>query len=150
MKSRKPSAGNAGFTLIEVAFVVAILVSLTGLGLWASLGFYRTYALNAEVDIVASLLARARSYAMNNVNQSAHGLYFGGGEYVLFRGSSYAVRDTRYDEKTPRAYAVDVSGLAEAVFAPLTGEVGSPGDIVLSDRQRSVTISVNNEGRIAW
>lgn len=149
MKLRRPLAGNLGFTLVEVVVVIAITTALAGLGLWASMGLYRSYALNAEEDIVASLLARARAYAMHNVGQSAHGLYFGSGEYVLFRGSSYALRNIQYDESTPVAYAITSTGLSEVVFAPLTGEANPAGDIVLTDQRRSVIITVNNEGRIS-
>lgn len=150
MRLHRHSADSRGFSLVETVVVVAILVALAGLGWWTSLSFYRTYALNAEEDIVVSLLTRARAYAMHNINQSAHGLYFGNGEYVLFQGNSYASRDAQYDERTLRTYAVTVSGIAEVTFAPLSGEVNAPGDIVLADQRRSVTISINNEGRIEW
>ena len=150
MKLRKLSECNLGFTIIEVVVVIAVLMLLAGLGLWTSLDFYRTYALNSEQSMAVSLLSMARARAMNNVNQSPHGLFITSTEYVLFQGSSYALRNVWYDEKTPIAYVVSLSGIQEVVFAPLTGEVITTGDIVLSERRKSVTITINNEGRIAW
>ena len=42
------------------------------------------------------------------------------------------------------------SGLQEVVFEQLTGKPSAVGNIVLSNQTRSITISIENEGKINW
>ena len=140
-----------GFSLIELLIVVAIIVVISGLGLFVSLDFYKTYALNSERDIVVGILMKARNKAANNFNQSAHGVFVDSTGYMVFQGSSYASRNTSYDELIKRNNSVTASGLSEIVFEQLTGGLTtSEGDVTLNNNVKSINISLNNEGRINW
>jgi len=140
-----------GFTFIELLVVVAIMVMISGLGLFISLDFYKTYALNSERDIVVSIFMKARNRAANNFNESGHGIYINSDGYTVFQGSSYVSRNQTYDELIKRAYSVTSSGLQEIVFEQLTGNLTtSAGDVTLSNGVKSINISLNSEGRINW
>ena len=140
-----------GFSLIELLIVVAIIVVISGLGLFVSLDFYKTYALSSERDIVIGILMKARNKAANNFNQSAHGVFVDPDGYTIFQGSSYASRNTSYDEFVKRNNSITASGLSEIVFEQLTGGLTtSEGDVTLSNNVKSINISLNNEGRINW
>lgn len=140
---------NKGVTLIEVLIVVAIIVIISGLGLFVGIDFYKTYALNSERDIIVSILMKTRNKAANNFNESPHGVYIDSSGYAIFQGVSYASRNQSYDEFIKRTNAVSASGLQEMVFEQLTGSLTTAaGDVTLSNGVKSINISLNSEGRI--
>ncbi len=142
---------NKGLTLIEVLIVVAIIVTISGLGLFVGLDFYKTHALNSERDIIVSILMKTRNKAANNFNESPHGVYIDSDGYTIFQGASYALRNQSYDEFIKRTNAVSASGLQEMVFEQLTGSLTTAaGDVTLSNGIKSTNISLNSEGRINW
>src|SRR3989344_3351542 len=99
MKLLRPWAGNnkKGFTLFEMLLAISILVILLAITGPISLNFYNIYQFDSEVDTLISLLEKARSSALANRNESAHGLYFDSGAFVIFQGSSYASRAVALD-----------------------------------------------------
>jgi prepilin-type N-terminal cleavage/methylation domain-containing protein len=141
---------NRGFTLYEVLVVIAILAVLSGLGLFASIDFYKSYAFYSERNIVVSAIQKARSQSLANINESKHGVYFGTNNYVIFQGENYDFRSAIYDEIIQTNSLVANSGLTEIVFEQLSGLPSATGTIALSDNLRSSTISIGNEGRINW
>lgn len=142
---------NKGFTLIELLIVVAIVIIISCLSLFVGLDFYKSHALSSEREVVVNILMKARNNALNNVNQSPHGVYIDSNGYTIFQGSSYAMRDMNYDEFIDINAVITSSGLQEIVFEQLSGDLTTPeGSINLTSNERSVTISLNNEGRINW
>jgi len=142
---------NKGFTLIEFLIVMTITAVIVGVGSFAGYDFYKTYALNAERDVLVSSLAKARNQSMNNLNESVHGVFIDANGYTVFQGSSYASRDQAYDELIKGNSLVTLTGIKEVTFEKLSGDLTTPeGDIDLSNGTRSTIISLNNEGRIEW
>lgn len=148
---KKNLSCRQGVSLIEVLIIVAIIVVISGLGLFVSLDFYKTYALNSERDAVVAILIKARNRAANNFNESKHGVYVDSNDYIIFQGSSYALRNQTYDELLKKNNSINSSGLQEVVFEQLTGNLTTlEGDITLSNNVKSINISLNSEGRINW
>ena len=142
---------KGGFTLLEILIVLGLMVVIIGIGSFAGVNFYKTFALNSERDIVVSSLVKARNKAMNNFNESQQGLHIDATGYTIFQGSSYALRNQTYDELMSKNNFVTSSGLQDIVFDKLTGNLTTAeGSIVLSTSDGSRTISLNNEGRIDW
>jgi prepilin-type N-terminal cleavage/methylation domain-containing protein len=140
-----------GFTLIEFLIVLTIIAILVSIGSFAGYDFYKSYALNAERDVLVSSLIKARNQAVNNLNESPHGVFIDSNGYTLFEGSSYASRDPAYDELIKSNSLMTLTGLEEIVFDQLTGNLTTlEGNIDLSNGTRSAVISLNNEGRIEW
>lgn len=155
MKSRKIYIGNcAGFTLIEIMVSMAILAVLAGFGLFIAVDQYKSYALSSERNTVVSMLQKARSRALNNIGETRHGLALGPigkpTSYVAFRGATYATRNADYDEEVPMSPAVAITGVKEFVFRQLSGDGLNAGTATISTTEKSLTIDVNNEGRINW
>lgn len=139
-----------GITLVELAVVMGIVVVLFGLGLAAGIGLYQRSTLRAERDNVVGILKKARSDALANVNAASHGAYVSASSYVAFQGDSYAARAPAYDAQFPRHTGLTLGGLSEVDFRALDGSSGASGTIAISNGIQSVSISVNNEGRIDW
>lgn len=160
MQSRKISAhkglsacprrrAEAGFSLIEILVVTAIITVLAGIGLIVGLDSYRGYSYRSERNVAVHVLQKARSRAMNNMFETAHGIHFGSSEYVLFRGNAYNPSAST-NESIPKNPAVTITGPADIVFRQLSGDSNFTGDITITDGVRTNIISTNGEGRINW
>ncbi len=144
---RKPN----GFTLIEMLIAVFILMIIASLGLFIGFDQYRSYSLSAERDTVVGLLQKARNQSMNNINEAAHGVEILSGSYVVFQGNSYATRTAAYDQILPKSLAVTTSGTSEFVFKQLRGDMSvGIGSMTISNGVKTLTVSLNSEGRINW
>lgn len=152
---------NRGFTLIEFLVVIGIITLVAGFALLVDINSYRGDAFRAEISTLGSALQTARAQALNNINQSKHGVAIhpdGYDGYVLFEGNSYEERDRTRDVRINALYGVTITPSSEVVFDQLSGNAltstGSyyDGDITLTDssRSREATIAINHEGQISW
>jgi prepilin-type N-terminal cleavage/methylation domain-containing protein len=138
-----------GFTLIEVLVVLGIFSVLASFGCLATMDFYKSYAFDAERSSVIAILQKARSQSLANINNTAYGVHFGSGQYVIFQGSVYN-SGSSLNQNIPAGAGTNVSGLIDVTFAQLSGDAGSGGNLTLSDGKRLTEISINSEGGINW
>jgi hypothetical protein len=101
--------------------------------------------------ILVSTLQKARSRAMNNVEQTKHGVHIENelDYYFIFKGDTYNPNDST-NEKIPREEKIILSGLTNIVFKQLSGNANE-GNITLTDtggKQKTIIISEN--GLIDW
>jgi len=140
-----------GITLIEVIIVVAMLSLIATLGLNIGIDVYRSSSLATERDLLISALERARNLAVTNVGGSSHGVYIENDQHTIFRGSSFATRDTTYDQTIENASLITATGTVEFVFEQLSGDGLAMGTITMTDdRGVSRNVSVNKEGGLDW
>lgn len=138
-----------GFTLIEMLIVIGIMAIIASAGIPVVLNLYRDYRMNSEVRLLSSVLERARDKAMNNFNGSAHGVFIGSDNYVIFEGDDYETRNTSQDLIVPRAGAIAISGASELVFEQLSGRTSST-TLILNDGINQNFIYINEEGKIHY
>jgi prepilin-type N-terminal cleavage/methylation domain-containing protein len=162
MASHKTYTGNeqrrnAGFTLIEVLLVLALVSMIVGLTLFFDVNSYRGDAFHAERNILVVALQSARADALNNINQSRHGVAInpdGYSGYVIFEGNEYASSDSAQRKEIPASYPITLDSTSpnEVVFKQLSGDTTFSGELILLDslRNTSTTISINNEGKIGY
>ncbi len=144
------TTSRSGFSLIEILIAIAIFSIIAGVVGILGNSLYAGYIVFSEKITVVAALEKARSQAMANVGTTSHGVYFGGEDYILFEGTSYAARASAYDEIIPRAPGIATTGLAEVVFNPLSGDTATIGTVNISAGQNPTTISINQEGRISY
>ena len=136
--------------MIEIIVTIGILAVILSLGYFVGFDFYKNYALHSEKDLLLSVLRKARSQALNNVDAAPHGVYIGDSSYTIFYGNSYVSRDSQYDENIRKASGISASGLNEVVFASLAATSTASNTIILNNGQKSFFIDINYEGRINW
>src|SRR3989338_10732200 len=131
---RQSASTKSGFTLLEVMIVVAILAIIMGATMSSGFGFYTNQSLIGERDGLTSLLRHARGRAMNNTNQSSHGVYISTStnQYILFQGASYASRSQDYDLPFPKSPGATFTVPSEILFTAVTGVSSASGTITLS------------------
>ncbi|MDP3741155.1 MAG: prepilin-type N-terminal cleavage/methylation domain-containing protein [bacterium] len=135
-----------GFTLIEVIIGMGILATIAAFGLFISMDVYRGNSFHTERNIIISILQKARSRAVNNINQISHGVCFQSGNYVIFEGPTCPGTNP---ETFPRGSSVSSTWPSEIVFDQLTGNTIG-GSITITDGARTSIVTINNEGRISW
>jgi prepilin-type N-terminal cleavage/methylation domain-containing protein len=139
-----------GFSILELVVVIGILTILLGLGTLYSSDFYQRTIIESEKDQIVSLLWRARSRALNNVNQTDHGLLLGSSTYVVFQGTSSAARNTALDENFPVSSGINLSGASSVVFRSPDALPAATGTISVSNGIKTYSITINGEGGIDW
>ncbi|HVW66510.1 MAG TPA: type II secretion system protein [Candidatus Peribacteraceae bacterium] len=137
---------RAGFSLLEVLMVIGIL----GVVSTATIPMYRSYQirndLNVATEQVTQGLARARLLAQSAKDDAGWGFYVPNG--TLYKGDSYAGRDTTYDEVYSMPSTIDFSGLTEVAYSKTKGQPSATGSIILTaidQETRTIQISVDQQ-----
>lgn len=146
---------DTGFTLVEILVVLGIFVFIAVLGLFLSTTTLRNSSFGSDINIVASVLQRARSRATANINESSHGVRLDGSGYTIFQGPpplTFASRVTSLDESIQAGAAFSFLPIAtiDIIFTQLSGESSFSGPIVITNGFNTATISLNYEGQISW
>jgi Tfp pilus assembly protein FimT len=136
------------FTLVETLLVVGIFTILVMATMPLSLDFYKKYQLNVYTEELIQALRRDQLKSMSIEQDSKFGIYLTEKNYVLFRGNSYAARETQYDENFDLPQVIKSSGLSEIVFTKSEGLPSATGSIVLSNNIENKIIDINSLGRI--
>lgn len=141
---------NRGFTLIEILAVTAIFAVLAAATLPFTARSYKHYVKTVETKNIISVLRRAETMAMANAFESNFGVKFSTNSVILFKGASYAARDTAYDETYPVSKAVTVTAPSEIVFEKVSGRPATSISISVSNNNSNQMITVGKEGTIDW
>ncbi len=148
MKSQTTSK-DKGFTLIEVLVVMGIVAVLFAVGDLIDFGSLGRRTLGSEEVTLVSILQRARSESMNNINALPHGVHVEEKNFVIFE-DSYDEKDSS-NQKIPRNTNIDISPLDyEVTFAQLSGNPDNTDDISISDKVQTKTIKISEMGLIDW
>ncbi len=144
---------GAGFTLVEIMVAIGLLVIILGLSLFLTMDFYRSYAFRYEQNLVVSILQKARSQAMANVDQTNHGVCMeqGGLNYIIFGGAPPS--PCAGISKFPKAAAITVPPFSPIVFKQLDGACvtcATPLKITLTGQGKTADIIIYGNGRIDW
>jgi Tfp pilus assembly protein FimT len=139
---------NAAFTMAELLIVITIVTVLTMLTLPLGVDFYRKQNLDEVTGDILGALRRAQNQAVFQLNDSAFGVEFLSGSYVIFQGSSYAGRTQSEDEAFTISGGVTTSGITEVVFAKHTGIPDTTGTLTLTSGSDTKTVNINAYGKI--
>ncbi|MBI4458202.1 prepilin-type N-terminal cleavage/methylation domain-containing protein [Candidatus Uhrbacteria bacterium] len=137
-----------GFTMLEMMLVVAVSVIIAALTVPVGVRFLQIQNLDEAAADAMAALRRARSQAVSQRHDSAFGVKFLSGSYVLFQGASYAARVQSEDESFTMYGGAAVSGLDEVAFAKLTGLPSAVGLLTVSSGGDSRGIVINAQGNI--
>lgn len=140
------------FAVLEMIIVLGILSAVSALSIPA----YREYQIRSDLDKTAQQvtqgLARAKLLAGSGERDSAWGFYVPAG--VLYKGDSYAGRDSSLDEVYPMPSTIKVTGLLDVSYAKVTAMPSDTGTIILQSldnnvRKIQVTLTVDQQSLAA-
>lgn len=140
-----------GFTLLEVVLSLAVIAVIAGI----SIPVYESFQVRNDLDITATTYAqslrRAQILAEAVDGDIAWGVYIIGGSITLFKGTSYPLRDSSFDEVFTIPPSITPSGIAEIVFTKFTGLPQTTGIVTLtSNINETRTITINARGTVSY
>src|SRR3989344_6135693 len=147
-RARERLKVSSAFTLTEILVVVGIFALLMSFSLVVSLDIYRGDSFRGEQDVIISILQKARSQSINNINETTHGIRFEPDQYVLFDGDGGEVE---FPMNTKVNY-IDMPPTPEVVFTQLSGDTVSGDDFAfkITNGAKTSQITVTTNGTINW
>lgn len=149
-RNKSIKSKSFGFTLVEILVVIAIIGLLVSI---STVGF-STFRAHENLKIgqsgVLEGVRRAQSSARDGKGDSAWGVGLTSNSITVFKGTSYAGRDTAFDQPLSMPSGVVLSGLTELVFAKLSGTTANAGTITLTNRYGTSNIIINAKGTLSY
>lgn len=138
-----------GFTLIEILLSLSMMAVIAAFSLPVALNYQQRSGAHIAKDTTAQQLRRAQTLSVAGEGDDSWGVYIQTGTVTLFKGSSYAARDTSYDEENSIQSSIAVSGVSEVVFDRVTGIPSTTGAIMLdSATGQTYTVTIYSTGLI--
>lgn len=153
---------DGGFTLIEVIIIVLILSLISAISITNFVILQEKSELDNSVQEFAGILRLAQSKTLASEDSSQYGVYLdilaSPHQYILFKGTSYALRDATYDQfyflpKTIEFFAIALGGGNEIVFNRLTGSASQSGSLSLrvkTDTSQQKTVYISGSGVVSF
>src|ERR1051326_7784778 len=104
------SESDAGFTLIEILLVLALIVLVVGVTLPLAWGFLQSSDLDISTLTAVQSLRRAQQLAAEGAADSSWGVELEQQTVTVFSGSSFASRDSNLDEQFNLPESLNYSG----------------------------------------
>lgn len=145
--------GTRGFSLIEVLLSVVIIGMLVGM----SLPLYQAYQTRNDLDVatesIAQMLRRAQTYSRGMNEDSQWGVHATAGSATLFKGATYASRDTTYDETVTIPASFSVTAGSDVLFSKLYAVPTTTGNVVTitaTNTNDTRTVTINGAGMVSY
>lgn len=150
---------GSAFSIIELIIVLAILALVGSLSIAFYLSLQRESDIKNASEEVLNVLRIAQSQTLASQDNSQYGIYFNldSPQYTLFKGTSFATRDTAADKnyQLPKDAVFALINLTdtEAVFNRLSGTLTNTGSVVVrlnTDFSKLRTIYLSSSGAIGY
>lgn len=142
---------SGGFTLLEVLLCVTIIGMLTSLSVPVYETFVRRNDLALTTQGIAMMLERAETYARAVNRDSVWSVEIQSSTVTLFQGTTFATRNTAYDETLPVPASMVPSGLSEVQFTKVSALPNTTGTITLTSTTNDVKmVTINAKGVVNY
>ncbi len=139
-----------GFTLLELLVVIGIFLLLFAVSDSTFLKFKSHNNLEIATGGVIEGIRLAQSSAQSGKGNSKWGAEIISNSVVVFKGNTYATRDTTADQNISFSGGISASGLSEVVFEKITGITGTTGTIILTNGTDTKNININAKGTVTY
>jgi len=138
---------SPALTLIELLIVIAIIAIIGATTSPVYSNFLARNHYRSKISEVASSLSTARTNAIAGRGDSDWGVSLSSSQITLFKGSSFAARDSGFDQTYTVPSVVTFSGLSEIVFTRPHGYPTTTGSITISSNTSdSTSFTINQFG----
>jgi prepilin-type N-terminal cleavage/methylation domain-containing protein len=142
---------SRGFSLVEMLVVVGILALLIAV----AEPLYHLFEVQNDLQLAATTysqaLDRAQLLSQAVSDDSGWGVLIATSTITVFQGTTYASRNSAYDEQYPFSTSFSVSGLTEVDFAKFTGLPNTSGTTTITTSGfPSKSIVINAKGTATY
>lgn len=103
------------------------------------------------VDVIVQTLRRAQVLSQTVAGDSEWGVSVVNDAVVLFRGATFATRDTDFDEDFPIPNTLTYTGPAEIIFSKLYGLPSTTGQMSITTQAgHTNSITINSKGILEY
>jgi len=138
------------YTLIELLLSVGLISALLAL----SLPVFNSFQFRSELDsaelTTISALRSAQTFAQAVNGDSVWGVSLQSNTVIVFKGNSFAGRDTSFDNIYTFPANISSSGLSEVTYSKFLGLPSTTGNITLSHGTNSTQIAINEKGLLTY
>lgn len=138
------------YTLTEVLLSISLFSMILGL----SVPVYNDYQKRAELEAASELTATSIFSAQENAraaNQdSAWGIHFSGNTATIFKGTSFAARDSTEDIPYSLSSGNNYTGLSEVIFGKNSGNTTNTGTLIISNDTKAINLNINEKGSVLY
>ena len=140
-----------GFTLLEILLSVIVIAIISSI----AIPVYQSFQVRNDLDIAVTSIAhsyrRAQLLAQGSEDDTSSGVKIGTSSISVFRGASYATRDSSWDEIFDLPETIVASGLTEVVFAKFTGLPSATGTTIMTSTVNETrNITINEKGMVDY
>ena len=136
-------------TLLELLLAVSMLGILAALSIPVSTALFVRNDLRLAAVSAAQSIRRAQGLSQASDADASWGVSVQPEAIILFQGSSFASRNTQFDEITPLSSPISMNGLTEVVFDRGTGTPQSTGTLTMSNANETTAMTLNAKGMVS-
>jgi len=134
-----------GFTIIEMLLSIALITVITGMVIPIYQSMQVRNDLDVAVDSFVQGARRAQMLSRASDDDTSWGIYATSSIVSVFKGTSYASRDSDYDEVFSVPTSIAPSGVQEIAFAKFTGLPQAIGTTTFTSNINEVRNIITNE-----
>ena len=140
-----------GFTLIEILLSFALIAVIAGVGVPIYQALQNRNDLDIAANSIVQSLRRAQVLSRAMDGDTAWGVHVEAESITLFRGVSYAARNSGFDEVFDMPSIITPSGVLEVVFSKFSGNPQTTGTVTLtSNANETRAITINAKGMVSF
>jgi len=144
-------SNKRGFTIVEMLLSIALVTIIAGIGVPIYQSLQVRNDLDVAVDSFVQSARRAQVLARASDGDTNWGVYATSSTIAIFKGASYAGRDSDYDEVFLVPTSITPSGVQEIVFEKFIGLPQTTGTTTLTSNTNEVrTIHTNDQGTFTY
>lgn len=143
---------QGGFTILEILVAIAIIGVMVGISLPVLQSFQTRNDLDLTTQSIVYMLRRAQANSRAVNGDSQWGVAVQSTSAILFKGATFAGRDSSFDETISIPANIAPSGISEVEYSKLAAAPNATGTITLTANltNDSKVITINAKGMVDY